>query len=180
MARTINFLALFIVLGLLTGAAAQDKPAPKLEKTKLGALPKSSAFADIIFGGQPSADDLKEAKKKGVKAVLNLREAKELDFDEAALVKQLEMKYHHVPFQGVPALTDDVFDQVRAVLNDKGERPLLLHCAAANRVGAVWLAYRVLDTKAKFDDALKEAEEIGLTTPGYIEKAKIYIEKKQK
>jgi hypothetical protein len=34
--------------------------------------------------------------------------------------------------------------------------------------------------KMDFDEALKEAKEIGLRTPGYIQKAKSYIERKKK
>jgi hypothetical protein len=43
-------------------------------------------------------------------------------------------------------------------LRKPGERPLLLHCASANRVGAVWLAHRVLDGGLSYDAALREAE----------------------
>jgi protein tyrosine phosphatase (PTP) superfamily phosphohydrolase (DUF442 family) len=159
---------------------ADDKPAPRVEKAEIGKMPYASSFADLYFGGQPSPEDLKVARDKGIKAVLNLRAASELDYDEGELVRKLGLKYHHVPFQGPDMLTDEIFEKVRAILKDKGSRPLLFHCASANRVGAVWLAHRVLDHKVGFDEALKEARTIGLRTPAYVDRARSYIDRKQK
>jgi uncharacterized protein (TIGR01244 family) len=167
-------------LSLATTGYTDEKPAPRLEKSPLGSMPNSSAFADIHFGGQPSKADLAEAKKKGIKSVLNLRTAGETDLDEGPLVKELGLKYYHVPFQGAAALTDEVFEKTRSILNDKNARPLLLHCGSANRVGAIWLAHRVLDHKVPYEDALKEAKAIGLQTPGLVEKAKSYVERNKK
>jgi protein tyrosine phosphatase (PTP) superfamily phosphohydrolase (DUF442 family) len=60
------------------------------------------------------------------------------------------------------------------------ERPLLFHCASANRVGALWLPYRVLDNGITYDAALAEAKQVGLRAPGMETKAKDYIERHKK
>lgn len=180
MTHSIWLYAAYVAICLLTPLEANDKPTIKLEKKKLGAMPNSSALADIFFGGQPSKEDLVEAKKKGIKSIINLRTREEMDFDEGEYVKELGIIYFQIPFQGVAGLTDEVFDKTRVILNDKSARPLLFHCLTANRVGAVWLAHRVLDQKVSFEEALKEAKEIGLKTPGFVDKAKDYIERKKK
>ena len=52
----------------------------------------------------------------------------------------------------------------------------MLHCGSANRVGAVWMVYRVLDEGVTWEQAHREALEVGLRTDGYVERAKEYVE----
>ena len=165
-------------------ALAEDKPAKiekpkKLEPAKCGAVKQLHAFDDIYLAGQPSAEDFAEFKKRGVKSVLNVRTKEELDFDEAKTIKNLGLEYHHIPIAGPEALTDENFDKIRKLLNTKEERPMVFHCTAANRVGAVWLAHRVLDGGLTYDAALAEAKTVGLKAPALEAKAKDYIAKQK-
>ena len=165
-------------------ALAEDKPAKiekpkKLEPAKCGAVKQLHVLDDIFLAGQPSAADFAEFKKRGVKSVLNVRTKEELDFDEAKTLKDLGLSYHHIPIAGPNALTDENFDKIRKLLNTKEERPLLFHCASANRVGAVWLAHRVLDGGLTYDAALAEAKTVGLSAPALEAKAKDYIAKQK-
>ena len=59
------------------------------------------------------------------------------------------------------------------------ERPALVHCGSANRVGAVYLPWRVLDGGLSVEDALAEAKVVGLKTPMYETKALDYIKRHQ-
>ena len=68
------------------------------------------------------------------------------------------------------------FDKVLGTLRNKRQHPVMLHCGSADRVGAIWYAYRVLDSKLKPDKALKESEQVGLRTHGYLEKAREYVD----
>ena len=163
---------------------AEDKPAKiekpkKLEPAKCGAVKQLHVLDDIFLAGQPSAADFAEFKKRGVKSVLNVRTKEEIDFDEAKTLKDLGLSYHHIPIAGPNALTDENFDKIRKLLNTKEERPLLFHCASANRVGAVWLAHRVLDGGLTYDAALIEAKAVGLSAPALEAKAKDYIAKQK-
>ena len=180
------FARLWIVIVALSfsTALADDKPAKiekpkKLEPAKCGAVKQLHVFDDIFLAGQPSAEDFAEFKKRGVKSVLNVRTKEEMDFDEAKTIKNLGLDYHHIPVAGPDALTDENFDKIRKLLNTKEERPLLFHCASANRVGAVWLAHRVLDGGLTYDAALAEAKTVGLKAPGLEAKAKDYIAKQK-
>ena len=56
---------------------------------------------------------------------------------------------------------------------------MILHCSSANRVGAVWLAHRVLDGGLKYNEALSEAKTVGLKLPAYEERVKEYSRQMQ-
>jgi uncharacterized protein (TIGR01244 family) len=112
-----------------------------------------------------------------VKTVIDLRKAGELkEFDEPKLIGELGLQYRNIPFGSPDELTDAVFDEARAALN-KAERPILLHCHSANRVGAIWLAWRALEGGLPYEEALTEAQTVGLKAPALEAKAKDYIER---
>lgn len=176
------FLALVSAL-MLAGCAANTaakKPAPPapavLEATQCGTIQRVHALGDFLFTSQPAREDFALAKDAGVRTVLNFRHRSELppDFDEKTIVEGLGMTYVWLPWSGEDQLTDEIFDQGRDVLTT-GERPMLVHCASANRVGAIVLVWRVLDHGVPFDQALDEAQRIGMKTPGFERRARAYI-----
>jgi len=150
-----------------------------LESVSIGDIRNVHKLDDIWFAGQPAAEDILILNGAGIKSVLNLRHAAEhKDLDEKQIVQSIDMNYVNVPFSGQAQLTDEVFDAVRNELRT-AERPLFFHCASANRVGATWLPYRVLDEAVDFEQALREAKEIGLRSPGYLQRAREYIAAQQ-
>ena len=180
------FARLFVIAFVVTCSqvVADDKPAKiekpkKLEPAKCGSVKQLHVLDDIYLAGQPTAADFQEFKKRGVKSVLNLRTKEELDFDEAKTLKSLGLEYHHIPIASPDSLTDENFDKLRKLLNEKEQRPMVMHCASASRVGAVWLAHRVLDDGLTYEAALAEAKTVGLKTPALEAKAKDYIAKQK-
>ena len=160
-------------------ATAPSTDAGTVTAATCGDIKNLHQVRDLYLASQPSADDLAAAKKLGVKTVINLRPAAETkDFDEASAVRAAGLAYVHIPIAGADNLTDAVFEQTRAALKT-AERPLLVHCASANRVGAVWIPYRVLDEKVPLSQAVAEAHTIGLRTPALEAKAKAYVLGKQ-
>lgn len=170
--------------------AADEKSAParsddkddkrdKLEPFQCGKIARLHTLGGLFLASQPEKADFTHAKEAGIKTVLNLRQSDEMDWDEGELVKSLGMEYVHLPFRAPATLTDEVFNQARKLLADKEKRPMLVHCASANRVGAVWLVHRVLDDGKSYDDALEEAKTVGLALSAYEEKAKDYIARTQ-
>lgn len=147
----------------------------KLQKKPLGNMRSVHALGNIYLAGQPTPTDIPLLKKAGIKTVITLRKTKEVPWDEAGVVKQQGMKFVSIPFQGPAELKPEVFDKALKVLRDKKRGPTVLHCGSANRVGAIWYAYRVLDGKLLPEAALKEAKVVGLRTPGYVEKAQAYV-----
>lgn len=144
----------------------------------LGETKNVHRCGNLFLAGQFTADDLDEIRAAGIRRVISLRTDGEIDWDEAALLQDAGMAFELVPFRVPESLTDDVFDRVRELLQDNS-RITLFHCGSANRVGAVWLPWRVLDDGVPLDTALVEAKRIGLRNEAYEERALRYIRRKQ-
>lgn len=126
-------------------------------------------FDQVLTAGQPSVAGLEAARALGVRSVVNLRteaEMQNVDFDERAIALGLGMRYDYLPWNGASELTDVVLDRMRELLNT-APRPLLFHCASANRVGAGWAAWRALERGLDIEAALAEGRAIGLRTEAY-------------
>lgn len=188
-ARALLPFALFVSAALAGGCAPREtaaaRPADRsargdaLAARECGTIAPLHEQGGVWLAGQPGPEDLALARDAGVRTVFNLRHEREIrGFDEPTVVAELGMRYVSLPWNGPAELNDDVFDRARAVL-DTAERPLLLHCASANRVGAVWLPWRVLDCGLAVEDALAEARTIGLRTPEYEEKALDYVARRR-
>jgi protein tyrosine phosphatase (PTP) superfamily phosphohydrolase (DUF442 family) len=173
---TVAFTALVVVLaGSSRAASPGEKPKRALEAASLGTTENVHRFGDIWLASQPGKDDLEIARELPIRTVINLRKKSEIDWDEEAAVRSLGMVYLNFAFQTPEELTDAVFDSARHALTFQENAPLLLHCASANRVGAIWLAHRVLDDGLAWEGALAEAETVGLKNPAFREKAKDYV-----
>ena len=164
--------ALFLLA--VDSASATDGPA-RLKKTMLGETRNVHQCGKLSLAGQPQRGDLARIKARGIQRIVTLRQATELDWDQAAAVKEVGLELIKVPFRAPHTLTDDVFDKIRKLLRETATTPTLLHCGSADRVGAVWLAFRVLDQKVPLPTALVEARQIGLATMAYERRATAYV-----
>jgi uncharacterized protein (TIGR01244 family) len=174
---------LLVLLALVPACAAKPPAEPThraittetLEPYSCGSITRLHTLGGVYLASQPSADDLAQAKAGGIKTVINLRPASEQpDMDEPAIATGLGLTYVHLPWNGAEQLTDEVFARTRELLSS-AERPILLHCASANRVGAVWIPWRVLDGGVELEAAVAEAKTIGLKTAEYEAKARDYV-----
>ena len=190
MSNTRSGLAMAMAIGLgitmaaLTGCETSpgQAHAASVEPAELGDTDRVHVCGDVLLASQPAEGDFATLRQQGYRSVLNLRHEREmnqLDFDQAEAITSQGMHYYHVPVGGADELTDDVFDHVRQILNNPGNRPVLVHCASANRVGAVWLAHRVLDAGVAYEDALAEAEQVGLRSDALMHRARDYIDRHQ-
>ncbi len=152
----------------------------KLEPYECGTVTRLHTYKGVFLASQPKPADFEQAKKGGIKTVINLRHHKEIkDFDEQVEVAKLGLRYFNPAWNGPEELTDEKIDEIRGLLKE-AERPILLHCSSANRVGTIWLAYRVLDDGLSYEEALQEAKVVGLKSPNYEAKVKDYIARKRK
>ena len=159
-----------------SGIAANDqKP---VSAAKLGNTKNVHQCGNLFLAGQFGNDDISEIQNEKITRVITLRTDGEIDWDEKTALTASNIEFIEVPFRSPDSLTDGVFDKIRELLNDKSQ-PTLFHCGSANRVGGVWLPYRVLDEGVKLETALAEAKEIGLRTPFIEEKAIAYIKRNQ-
>ena len=169
------FFALLVSIGQTT---AQENKPPVIERSSLGNTKNVHKADRLFFAGQFSKDEIKLISDAKVTRVITLRTDGEINWDEESAIKEAGMTFIKIPFRKPETLTDEVFDKIRELLRDKSETTLF-HCGSANRVGGVWLPFRVLDEGVDLEQALSEAKEIGLRTPFIEEKALAYIKRKQ-
>ena len=131
---------------------------------------------DFCTAGQPTRADLIRLKQKGVHSVLNLRTAAEDPgvAKEEAAVQALELKYFHLPVDS-SRLTPKLGDEFLRIVSDESNRPLFIHCASANRVGAFWILHRVINHGWSLAKAEEEARQIGLRSKKLLEFARKYL-----
>ena len=121
---------------------------------------------DMFIGGQPTEKALRDLRAKGVTTIVNLRMPEEMakvGFDEAALAKQLGIKYVHIPMRGTAANPYgpkelDTFTAAMASADGK----VLLHCTIAWRASHLWAAYLIRERKTPVAMALSHARSINL------------------
>ena len=176
--NVVPVLALAVWFSGLQAVGDMQKP-QQVVSARLGSTKNVHAYGSTLMCGQPSPEDFVEAKKRGFKIVVTLRQPGEIDWDEAETVRGLGMQFHSIPFGRPDTLTDQVFDEARKILTKSKDKPLLLHCGSANRVGAIWLVHRVLDHELSLEEARQEAQEIGLRTEAFRDKAMNYIQRRQ-
>ncbi len=103
------------------------------------AMPAACQPAEgVIACGLPSEKELREAHAGGLRTIVNLCPARELKFDEDALVTSLGMRYEHIPVAGAQDLTRQNALRLAQILSDPASRPAVVHCASGNRVGALF------------------------------------------
>lgn len=96
----------------------------------------------LLTGGQPTADQLRDAAAEGFTAVINLATTNppySLE-GEAELVKSLGMDYVHIPVDWSNP-TDADFTAFEKAMNRLAGEKMLIHCAANYRVTAFYSLY---------------------------------------
>lgn len=125
----------------------------------------------LAAAGRPTDEALRQLKAQGFGTVIDLRTPSEegLPEEKAALEAQ-GIKYVQVPVTPASFSAADV-DRVRAALEAPDAGPVLMHCASANRVGAVWA---VLQARAgtPIEDAIADGRRVGLRSAAMVEAAR--------
>jgi uncharacterized protein (TIGR01244 family) len=163
--------------------AQQEKSAPSepatVQPSELGDIYNLHQCGNLLMAGQPTPEDFALLKEQGIQCVVTFRTEDEIDWDEQAAVEAAGMDFKAIRYGTLDSLTDDVFAASRKLLRENKNQPILLHCGAAVRVAAVWLTYRVLDEGVELEQALAEAQKIGLRSKALRERAVRYIEEQQ-
>jgi uncharacterized protein (TIGR01244 family) len=121
---------------------------------------------DMFIAGQPTEKALRELRAKGVTTIVNLRMPEEMarvGFDEAALAKELGIRYVHIPMRGTkenPYGPRELDAFAAAMASAEGK--VLLHCTVAWRASHLWAAYLIRDRSVPVTVALGQARKINL------------------
>lgn len=153
------------------------------ELTELKSIPSFLRLNDQVWtGGQPTMEHLSKLKEEGVKTIVNLRPHSEhVGEREMAKANDLGLRYINVAVV-YNSPTDENADEFLKVTDEQlGRGRVFIHCAAAIRVGAFWMIRRVLRDGWSYEQALEEANKIGLRNrPHLVEFARGYIERHKK
>jgi uncharacterized protein (TIGR01244 family) len=144
-------------------AVTAPAPPPPPPATPFGIEFGREVNSDLLAAGQPTAEQLAALAAAGYRGVLDLRTASEpRGYDEATVAAAAGLTYTNLPISG-PGLDDAALDAFVAALA-AAPRPLLLHCASSNRVGAMLYGSWVLGGMAP-ELALEKARAAGLRSP---------------
>jgi len=111
----------------------------------------------LFRSAQPTAEGFREAKRRGVKTVVDLRST----HGDAALLEGLDLAYVRLPMHEWSVGDADVAAFLKIVA-DPANRPVLVHCASGeNRTGALVAAYRVVEQGWSKADAVREMDAFG-------------------
>ncbi len=130
---------------------------------------------DVATAGQPSDEALADIQKAGFKTIINLRTEEEGSLLEKPKVEALGLEYHNIPV-GSEGISKEQVALFEKILGDAGSRPVFVHCASSNRVGAMWYIHQVLGEGKDEPAALEEARKAGMK-PNLEAKAKEYVAK---
>jgi uncharacterized protein (TIGR01244 family) len=118
--------------------------------------------ANILTAGQPTEAELKTLVDLGTKVVINLRPHDEPEArDETGELEKLGIPYFNIPITP-DTITPEKLRQFACILKENRDVPVLIHCASGNRVGGLWLLYRVFSENSDAESALAEARTIGM------------------
>lgn len=125
--------------------------------------PRSPGQRTLVLIGQPSAAELAELARSGIATVLDLRQAgEERGFDEPAAAAAAGLRYVALPVAGAAGLTRGNVEAFARIVDDPAHHPLAVHCATANRVGALVALKAAWLDGAAVEDALALGRQAGL------------------
>ena len=164
-----SFLAVgILVFGIPNVVDAQDE-APQ------GIRNYTRVDATVACGGATPPEALADLKRLGFTSVINFRTAQE----EGAAIEASQnaanaagLKYFHIPFRTPSA---EIATEFLSVVEQPSNQPVYIHCASANRVGAMWFIKRVKQDGWDDARAMEEAEAIGLRSEALKEFARGYV-----
>ena len=118
--------------------------------------------------GQPKISHFHAIADANFECVINLLPASEVLPGEPELVRELGMEYHAIPVIWAEP-TPENFAVFVALMQDRSERKLYVHCAANARVSAFCYLYRTLYLGADEADARAEMHKIWEPFPHWAE-----------
>lgn len=145
-------------------APPAEPPPPAPDLTAVAIMNAKTPTPGVVTGGQPTEEQLQQARDSGVKIVVNLRakgEKGELP-NEAEKVAELGMKYVHMPIES-KAWNGLDEDNARKLAELVAEGPVLVHCTSGERAGALFALKAFYVDKQSTDEALEVGKAHGLT-----------------
>ena len=121
--------------------------------------------ATVFAAGQPTQEQLATLGNSGIKHVVSLRPASELDWNEQEYVESLDgVTYHNIPIDSKAGDINPInAATLQSLLKSLGNEPVLVHCGSSNRVGALAAISAAQENGTSADAAVEEGKRWGLT-----------------
>ncbi|MEO1149668.1 MAG: sulfur transferase domain-containing protein [Pseudomonadota bacterium] len=119
------------------------------------------AAPNVGTAGKLVGNGVAEAQQLGFKLIIDLRRPDEGGVaEEIAEASRLGIAYENVPLAKDATAWDQV-ERIEALIADRSNYPVLIHCGSANRAGAVWALYRTRQGVPNLI-AIEEGRTVGL------------------
>lgn len=169
-----------VILISISGCATNNAPAPDVVAN---IFERDQAIQEAPFGGDVSSeivnytrvapsigiagklhgDGIVEAKELGFQLVIDLRNPSEDGVTvERTRASELSVPYVNIPLEKGPGAWSQV-EAIEALLESSDNYPVLIHCASANRAGAVWALLRTRQGVSPIT-AIEEGRAAGMTS----------------
>ena len=117
----------------------------------------------LLFGGQPTVDELQALATRGYKTVLSVRSPSEQVEDQKGKVEAMGMTFTRISMdKPVEKITDEQVNLFSTFM-EQAERPILMHCGSGNRIAGLWAVWLVEHQRMDKAKALTLAEQVGMT-----------------
>jgi protein tyrosine phosphatase (PTP) superfamily phosphohydrolase (DUF442 family) len=159
-------LLILLALGTLLACADRASETAIADPTPctIEGLRNCAEVGNVVIGSQPSQEVLEYLAARGYETVVSTRAPDEIDWDEAAAVEALGMRFVNIPMPGpVEAISDEQLASFAEVM-ESGEGRMLLHCGSGNRVAGLWGAWLAEYEDIDSAEALRLAELGGMTS----------------
>jgi uncharacterized protein (TIGR01244 family) len=156
-----NIFTVFALICLYSASAQAQMSEEMIRKADITAFHQASPT--LYTSAQPSKEALKIMAENGIKHVVSLRPASELDWNEQEWVTSLGMSYHAIPVAGASSITPENAAKLRTLLRTLEAQPTLLHCSSSNRVGGLRALIEFEDNGGDIDKAIDAGRQWGLT-----------------
>ncbi|MEM7628285.1 MAG: sulfur transferase domain-containing protein [Planctomycetota bacterium] len=120
----------------------------------------------VVVGPQPTAEDLRAFRERGVGTVVNLRSRAEVEdpervtFDQAGELRTLGARYEHIPLGGADGYSPEDVERFDAILRE-ADGDVLVHCASGGRARSMWQAWLISKRGYSAEEADAIARSLG-------------------
>lgn len=163
MKKVFAILLVFAISGALFSSTVLAGKSATKDSSLAGLRNGQWVSEQVAVGGAPDAAILKALAESGLGLVINLQTAREVGFDEKAVVEGLGMTYLHLPVSSLGDLTEDLLKTLYSRLPPEGQKKVLVHCASGNRVGAAFALMAQRFDGATVFEAIAVGRQHGLT-----------------
>jgi len=120
---------------------------------------------NILRGGLPTDEALRELKATGVNVIVDLRENGPTSLREKHLAEELGMRYEHIPLSSFGAPTREDMKRALGLLLGDPKAKIYVHCLRGkDRTGTVIACYRIQHDRWDPQKALEEAKSYGMSS----------------